>query len=173
MEMDESSRKSVENERSGSKAGFWAWLLIFYSFSITFIWFHPLTFISDHFHSSLLIFLISLVSDRFQLIWELSLIFTFFYIIFNYFNSFSAIFDCFRSLFNIFAHISSPLTITTHFWLPLLNFNHFRQFTVTLTHLNCFSSYIHKYELVYICYYLYLTNDTYFWFLQFIYYLFL
>ena len=154
METDESSRKSVENEWSGSKAGFRARPLIFYSFSTTFICFHPLTFISDRFHSSLLIFPISLVFDRLYL-----------------FLTVSAIFDRFRSLFNILAHISSPLTITTHFQLPLLNFYHFRQFTVTLTHLNCFSSYIHKYELVYyICYYLYLTNDTYFWFLQFIYY---
>ena len=103
-----------------------------------------------------------LFSTVFTQIWELPLIFTFFYIIFDYFHSFSAIFDRYQSLFNILAHILSPLTITTHFQLPLLDFNHFQQFTVTLTHLNCFSSYIRKYELIYICYYLYFTNDTYF-----------
>ena len=129
METDESSRKSVENEWSGSKAGFQARPLIFYSFSTTFICFHLLTFISNHFHSSLLIFPISLVFDCLYLfltvftqIWELPLIFTFFFV---YFHSFSAIFDCFQSLFNILTHISSPLTIMTHFQLPLLNFKPF------------------------------------------------
>ena len=108
-------------------------------------------------------------------------------------------FPCFRSSLFVFDCFYPNLRVTAYFYLFLLyhfrlfsfifcyiwpsrlisdylysKFYHFQQFTVTLTHLNCFSSYIHKYELVYyICYYLYLTNDTYFWFLQFIYYLFL
>ena len=141
-------------------------------FLLTFNYFNPLSTISDcilslsinfnHFWSSLLI------SNCFYPNSRVTALFYLFYIIFNYFRSFPTIFDRFPPLFNILTYISSPSIITTHFWLHLLNFNHLQWFTITLTNLHCFSSYIHKYELIFDSYYLYLSISTYFWFLQII-----
>ena len=150
------------------KQVFWAQPLIFYSLSTILIcfqlfptiFFHSINF--NRFRSSLFI------SNCFYPNLRVTTLFYLFYIIFNYFCSFPTIFDRFPPLFNILTYILSPSIIVTHFQLHLLNFNHFQWFTITLTNLHCFLSYICKYELFFDSYYLYLSISTYFWFLQII-----